>query len=1083
MKKNITQYIITIFIAALTVKAINCDASTTNNSNPINKTMLYDANSFMFQKNQLDNYMKTYDTLPKGWKQYFRAQAFWQRHLMPDGGLVTPKLLVNELQKVLNENQTKQKKQTEKLLAENKWEALGPFTPPSRFGNGRVNCVTVDIENDSIIWIGSASGGIWRSKDKGQNWEVIPFTDMLSTGVTDIAISPSNPNIMYATTGEHHAGVLYKSFSLGVLKSVDRGNSWEILSKTLDFADSIAYSRLLIHPNNPNIVYVGTTQSILKTTDGGNSWTPIIEGHYFRDLEFKPNNPNVIYATTMLPWSVGGSKLFMSVDAGENWEMMKEFPEARRMEMTVTPASPESLYLLTGYYHTHSGLEGLYIARKNCTEWDTIMNRSTQTNFRDFVYSQAFYNLTVGVSPSDTNLILIGGVYLGYSTDGGKTWTQKTSTHVDHHAIIFVDSLIYCANDGGLNVISQQGLQRRTENWRDLSDGLSITQYYRIGVHPYTTKLLLAGSQDNGTHLYNEGNWRHYSGGDGMECQFNPKRPREIKTTTQRAGAAMVGERSGWVTLFVISPLTPDTTLIGAANIWAQYDVYDEEKEEYVVFNEKLSDFPDADFPNEIIAIAISPTDKNYIYASTFYRLFYTNDYGKNWQEVYNSLPTVSYIAVSDTDPELFWASHSGHFAGEKISEFRNGIRKNISYNLPNISINTIVYYPTAKTLFIGTDFGVFKLEDNSQEWQLFNDGMPNVCISELEYVPTTGYLYAASWGRGVWKIKLEENNVIEPKISVSGRYVVCEYDLPFSVYNVEKQDGYRYFWCNGSTDDSLQINSAGQYYLVGISPAGHSEISQILTVEVARLHLQSHTVMILPPLDQRNPACIGDTLVYVMYAFMLDSAFAPYSFEWSNGSRDNAVRFTDSAEVSITFTNAFGCFSTYIVDTARFASYLPTPQIRRYKNLLICEDSAYNYQWKIDGHYTNIMTNFIEVKSAGIYEVIVRNEHYCATVSEEFLIEMPDDEASKLIQARISPNPNPGKFNLELLYSGVDDVAEDIKLRFFDSNGRLLAGYSVLLNGYYYDEFDFSNYAIGAYFLELTVKNYSRTISFIIEK
>jgi photosystem II stability/assembly factor-like uncharacterized protein len=1066
-------------------------------------------NSFLHSKNKLDRYLQTYDTLPKGWKQYKRAEAFWQNRLMPNGEPVSPKYLLNELNKALKENSLEyhHEVQSQKVIEQvqnsqsadtvKNWTAVGPFSPPSRFGIGRVDCVTVDPENDSIIWVGAASGGIWRSKDRGENWEVIPFTDILSTGIMYIEFAPSNPNIMYATSGDHHNGVLFKSYSLGVLKSVDRGETWKIMSETLDFADSISYSNLLIHPENADIVYVGTTRSILKTTDGGETWSPIIEGHYFRHLKFKPDNPNVIYASTMLDWSQGGAKIFITVDAGQTWEMIKDMPEVRRIELATTPANPELLYVLTGYYHTHGGMEGLYIAKKNdldgSFEWDTIMNRNNRDsneNYRDFVASQSFFNLTIAVSPTDENFIIKGGVFLGFSTDRGKTWTAKTSSHVDHHEIKFVDSIIYVGNDGGINKISYQGLYEDTEKWQDISDGLSITQYYRMGAHPYSDKLLLAGCQDNGTHLLRDGKWHHYSGGDGMECQFNPQKPRTIKTTAQRGmGLGLSGlDNTAWITTFIINPLTADTTLVCGTNVWAQYwedmqvtdtfFVYDidgviidtvyRDTVKSMLINNKLSDFPNTDFPNELRAIAISTVDKNYIYASSVYRLFYTDDYGENWKEIYNELPTVSYITVSDEDPELFWTAHSGHFAGEKVSEFQNGIRKNISYNLPNVSINTVAYYPTEKTLFAGTDMGVFKLEHNSQEWKLFNDGMPLVCVMELEYVPRTGYLYAASWGRGVWKMQLEEHNVIEPQISLHGENWICEYDFPITVYNIDKQEGYEYFWCDGSTADSLQIDWAGHYYLIGISPEGHSEVSNILTVKVNQLFF-NHKVALLM---NRNPACIGDTVKYRIHP-----NFSQYDIEWSNGSKDSIAYFTEEGEVYVNIIEG-DCYHKRIIDTVRFVSNPQTPKIERHKNFLICVDSAFRYQWKIDDEYTEITnTNFIEIKKAGVYQAIVRNETHCSAISEAFLIEAPNSENNERIKTKLYPNPNSGIFNLELFSEGV----EEVELKLYDNAGRLASDYSLSFENYYYLEFDFSNYFSGSYYFELTTKDYKRIIPFVV--
>jgi len=322
--------------------------------------------------------------------------------------------------------------------------------------------------------------------------------------------------------------------------------------------------------------------------------------------------------------------------------------------------------------------------------------------------------------------------------------------------------------------------------------------------------------------------------------------------------------------------------------------------------------------------------------------------------------------------------------------------------------------------------------------------------------------------------MQLEEHDVIEPQISLYGEHIFCEYEFPITVYNIDKQEGYEYFWCDGSTADSLIIERPASYsmqsthYLIGISPEGHSEISKILYVGFVWQTIPNVRLF------NRNPACIGDTVKYGL----LKSLSPIVEFEWSNGSKDTVAYFTEEGEVYITFKDKYGCVGKYIFDTIRFVSYPPTPKIERHKNFLVCEDSAFNYQWKINGEYTEITNNnFIEIKKAGVYQVIVRNENYCATISEPFLIEIPDNDNER-IKAKIYPNPNSGIFNLELFSNDV----EEVELKLYDNSGRLARTYSFSLDNYYFCEFDFSNYYSGAYYFELTSKNYKRIIPFVIK-
>lgn len=1066
MKTNIFFYIILVLLCFVSSKKIFCQTET-DNPNKNNEPTFWEI------KEKIDNYLDTYKILPKGWKQYKRAEAFWQNRLLPDGKMTSAKFLLNELNSFL----ASEKQNNNNYFAANKpWTAVGPFVPPSKYGNGKINCITIDPQNDSIIWIGAVSGGIWRSTDKGNSWNVIPFTDMLSNGIMDIAIAPSDPNIMYATSGDAYWTNLFKSYSLGVLKSTNRGKTWEMMTQPLDFADSLSFYKILVHPQNPDIVYASTNRSILKTVDGGKKWETILSGYYFRDMKFKPNNPDIIYASSMCNWSVGGASIYMSENAGKNWEIIKTYNDARRIELAVTPAKPDLLYALTGYYFTYGGMEGLYVYKTNENIWNTILNRNNQTpNYQDFVFAQSFHNLAIGVSPTDENFIFIGGVYLGYTTDGGKTWIKKESSHCDNHIILFHDSTIYCANDGGINKTSYNEMYNKDNNskWIDISNTLNITQYYRLGAHPYTDKLLLAGCQDNGTHLLSDGNWYHYSGGDGMECQFNPKYPQKIKTTSQRGGGLNVEDNFAWVTTFIINPLTPDTTLICGKNVWVQ------SYKDTNVINTCISNFIETDFPNELRTIAISQKDKNYIYTASVYRLYYTKDYGTNWEEIYNSKATVTSITVSPDNPELFWTTHAGHFIGEKVSEFRNGERKNISYNLPNVSINCAAYHIKEKILFIGTDIGVFKLENGSEKWELFNDNMPYLCVNELEYVPTTGYLYAATWGRGVWKVRLENCDAIAPTINRAGQITICRQDLPIIIYKTSKQDGYKYFWCNGVETDTLTINETGKYYLIGVSPEGCSEVSEIFDVKVIDIPPDQYKITLL----NHNPACIGDTVKYKLWQIKYtDETYTPYTYVWSNGCNDTIVNITEPTDLSITVTNSIGCSQTFFVDTVKFLAPPPIPKITKYSNLLVCHDSAYTYKWLFNGELiNNDGKNFVAINYPGNYQVGIKREDIpCFSFSDVFEIKMPDTETDRILKANITPNPNTGEFNLEVFYEGDKEILE---INLYDSNGGRINNKKIKINKYSDEKFDLSNYASGKYFFELKIKDYKRIISFIIDR
>lgn len=1105
--KNILLFSIGTFalISSQIILNANINVNTTDtekNETSYNNNYNYNQNNynqnFKQRKTYFDDYLSTFTELPKGWKQIKREEVFWQDKITPEGNVVSPKLIVNEFQKALN----KHKKQTNNnsFAAAYEWETLGPYEVPSinlhrNVGNGCICRIAIDPENENIIWIGAASGGIWKSEDKGNSWQEMPFADMLTSGIMDIAIAPSNPNIMYASSGSLYGSGLFRSFSIGILKSTDRGKSWNIIYETLDYVDSASFSRILIHPENPDIVYVGTTKSVLKTTNGGDNWREIIEGYYFRELKFKPNNPNVIYVCTQMPHLTGEAKIFVSEDAGDNWEMAKSFFHARRIELAVTPKNPELIYAITGHATEHGGKEGFYVSRTSGKNWDTLSHWQRE-DFLNFVYGQSYHNLGVAVSPNDENFVVAGGIYAAVSIDGGKTWKLcGSNVHPDVQHLLFTDTAIYCANDGGINWIHCDSLYNNFSDkeefiWTNITKGLNISQYYRIGAHPYSDKFIITGVFDNGVHFFEQGKWKTISGGDGMKCQFNPKRPAEYYYSTQRGGGVShdIDDSFIFMTNFIVSPLTPDTMLICGTNVWVR-DLANPSSKPH-----RISNF----VPNRPLrTIAISKSDKNYIYTSSDdNRLFYTSDYGTSWKEAYTSNPTITHIAVNPNNPEHFWISLGGHYKNEKVIEFLNGERKNISYDLPNVALNCIEYYPRENMLFVGTDIGIFALKDSS--WQYFHSNLPYVSTSELEYVPTTGYMYAATWGRGAWRIKLHDCDAIAPTINTSIEAVkdstidgastirVCNSDLPVRLFNIDKKADYEYFWSNGSTADTLDIYQSGQFYLVGISPEGCSEISQVININVDFAFIDA-LIRLTTSLD-RNPVCVGNTISYKYQVSTYGRAMGAdtTNFQWSNGSKETTITISEPTKLSIYYTNPRGCVDTLYIDTIRFVDLPLVPQIAQEGNILVVVNNAASeqyshFQWLLNGEeIEQAWEDFITITSLGDYQVIAWNENYCSETSDIYSINFNESEDNERLKVKLSPNPTSESFTLELFYS---EGEMDINFEIYDNTGRRMTDFAISLKNYYTSEFNVLPFASGHYFIQLTSNNYSRTIPFVIAR
>ena len=199
----------------------------------------------------------------------------------------------------------REKNKNNVLLSVPIWHELGPTSDPIdagvHAGVGRVNVIRAHPTNPNEVWAASASGGVWKSNDAGANWHPLVQTEFMSLGVSDIAISRSNPNVIYVATGDNDGSYSNSNrfYSIGVIKSTDGGDTWNLTGDTVSLSNARLSTRLWVHPNNENIVIVATNREILKSTDGGDTWvntTPLAVAH-FVDIEQHPQNPNILYAS------------------------------------------------------------------------------------------------------------------------------------------------------------------------------------------------------------------------------------------------------------------------------------------------------------------------------------------------------------------------------------------------------------------------------------------------------------------------------------------------------------------------------------------------------------------------------------------------------------------------------------------------------------------------------------------------------------------------------------------------------------------------------------------------------------------
>ncbi|MFT4678216.1 MAG: photosystem II stability/assembly factor-like uncharacterized protein [Litorivivens sp.] len=712
-----------------------------------------------------------------GYKQHERWNYFWHNRT-EHGGLANANS--QEFLSLL----TARSNSSNNRAAGN-WEPMGLSSWDSNSygpGNGRINIIAIDPNNDENIYVGTPSGGIWKSTDAGSSWT--PIGDQLSVlGVSGIVISHEDSNVIYIGTGDRDGNDTY---SLGVFKSIDGGDSWQTAGLTWPLSNTVKTNKMLMHPLNAETVFTATSDGLFRTLNGGISWTEILSGNV-QDIEFNSGDSDIIYA--------GKDRIYVSIDGGDNFNPVTNgLPSPStvgRICLAVTPADPAILYAMYADDDSYA-YQGLYRSIDMGENWQLQSdspNLMTSDANGSALWGQAWYDMELTVSDTDVDRIIVGGVNLWESSDAGENWELNSYwtypadaglnyVHADIHHLSFNDGILWCGTDGGIFRSINSG-----NTFSDLSDGLEISQFYRFSSYAGNSDLVIGGTQDNGTNLRESGSWTHVLGADGMEAIIHPSDPSIMFACTQYGdihkstdggqsfdwSASGISEDGPWVTPYIMSPVNSNVMYAGFGNVWRSSDQGDSWSQ--------ISDFDN----QEMQALAMGAAQPNTIYAATNSNFYKTTNGGNDWVSIESGLPneTVSFLAVDPVNADRIWCTYSGFDENEKVFYSSDGGEtwENLSANLPNCPVNCIVYdKETEKGVYIGTDLGVFYTDETLANWEIFGDGLPNVIVSELEINYSESKLLAATFGRGIWRSDMWSNPTNAPVAMASASpQFVCE--------------------------------------------------------------------------------------------------------------------------------------------------------------------------------------------------------------------------------------------------------------------------------------------------------------------
>ncbi len=1032
----------------------------------------------------------------QGFKPFKRWEYFWSSRVDANGNMPS-RIEVRESYN--NFKSTYLYSKENKIQAADDWKPLGPYNWTGT-GLGRINAIAVNPSNTNIIYVGAATGGIWKSTNGGSNWAESVTPDVYSLGISDIAICKTKPNVLLAATGDANAvgsGSGYGAFSSGLLLSTDDGNTWkevniDAIAQSIEQSNQVIIYSVLINHNNSSKFIIATNTGVYHSDNSGSSWTKS-QSSLCRDLKMHPTNPDILYGA----FRTANNEYTVMRYVNGTWFTNGAYTinNCNRVELAVNDAHPGVCYGLST--DPRGGFRNVFKSENSGQSWNEVTSSNGRPNYLYFTYDglvngqipqggQGWYDLAIAISSKSKSIVTIGGINNWKTTDGGNTYNIKTfqqafqdvdEVHSDQHILVYDSKgTLYVGNDGGIYKSTDDG-----ENWTNISAGLNITQYYKFGQATDNKERILAGAQDNGTILkYTETQWAAVLGGDGFDCDIDPKNSSVMygSNFNQRSGVFYKSTNGGqsWGQQPMLYPFNPS---INESSSWVSPLTIDENNSNlyvgyqnvYKSINQgaswsKISNFGQQSYP--IAEIALAPSNSNYIYIIIYNQVLKSTNGGQAWNSVYtapNPL-NVRNLTVNPTKPEEIYVVTSGYSNGNKVFKVVGTNSTNISGELPNFPVNCITYQKGSNDrIYIGTDIGVFT-KDASTKWQYMEEGMPQVIVSELKIHYPSGMLRAATYGRGMWEIPVNDCALDIPNITSNieiqnDQIKVCEgEDLELTLEN----GSYDTFeWSTGQKSRKITPKTSGVYFVSVFDKTGCEVKSVELNVQFIDVKEIRITDSGLNEIANTT-FCEGDSVELKYSGFYTNSV-------WSNGEKGKRTLWVkEEGTYFVSANTTDGCSTTSQSVVVTKLPSPPKPDINIDNDgYLNTTTQADKYKWYQNGNllFGEEENKYKPLEEADYYVETIINGMECTSKSENYsfiFTNVPIIENNGLF--KISPNP----FDDILTISNTESLfVKNIKI--IDLDGRTVKTLSSLNNSNNI-ELNLNHLAIGTYILQIETNN-----------
>lgn len=754
--------------------------------------------------------------------------------------------------------------------------------------SGRVTSIDVVSKNPDVIFVGTASGGLWRSNSGGVTWEPI-FDDQPAASIGAVAVDQNVPDIIWVGTGEGNPRNSQTSGN-GVYKSIDGGKTWKFLGLEKTFN----IHRIIIDPTNSHIVYAaaqgsawgeGSDRGIFKTTDGGKSWRKVLyvdEKTGAADLILDPSNPNKLIAAMWeyrrWPWffkSGGpGSGLYVSFDGGESWQKRTDkdgLPkgELGRIGLAVSRNNSKVVYALV-----EAKKNGLYRSDDGGFKWRFVADEN--------IGNRPFYYHEIHVDPENENRIYNLYSIVTMSEDGGRTFNTLISgneVHPDHHAWWINPANgnhIIDGNDGGLAISYDRG-----KTWRFIGN-LPLGQFYHVNVDMQTPYNVYGGLQDNGSWKgpgrveasggIRNSYWEEVGFGDGFDVAADLSDSRYIYYMSQGGNLGrydhITGDRKlirpvhpegkklrfNWNAGFAQDPFNKTTIYYGSQYLHKSADkgnnweiispdltTNDTTKQKQKDSGGLTFDVTNAENFTTIIAIAPSPVKEGIIWVgSDDGNLQITKDGGRSWENLTKNIkgvPDGSWI------PQISASVYNPGEAFVVINNYRRDDWKPYLYHTSDYGrtwksllketdvagyVLSFVQDPVEKNLFFtGTEFGLYVSIDAGKNWTKWTSGYPTVSTYDMVIHPRDHDLVIGTFGRSIYIF-----DDIRPlrRMAREGFKMLDKPLILFETRDVTKisqkqAPGLRFAAAAEFKGDNLQAGAMITYYLVPDSSTASEKV------------------------------------------------------------------------------------------------------------------------------------------------------------------------------------------------------------------------------------------------------------------